>query len=72
MVSKKICHFDKYDVDITKKKAVQIHLCKTTSMCPTKAMYLKYITPITPHHNEPSAVKVIPLLKSLFFINLKD
>ena len=62
-------HFEKKDVVINKNKEVQIHLCKTTSMCPIKAIYSKYITPITPHQNDPNAVKAIPLLKSLFLIN---
>ena len=35
----------------------------------TKDIYLKYITPITPHQNDPKAVSAIPLLKSLFLIN---
>ena len=30
------------------------------------------MTPTTPHQNEPSAVNVIPLWKSLFFIESKD
>ena len=34
---------------------------------PAKAIYLKYITPIRPHQNEPAAVRKIPLLKLLFF-----
>jgi hypothetical protein len=36
--------------------------CRTTSMWPAKAIYLKYITPIKPHQKEPNAVKIIPLL----------
>ena len=48
---------------------VQTQRCITTSIGPAKDIYLKYITPITPHQKDPRAVKVIPLLKLLFFIN---
>ena len=48
---------------------VQTQRWITTSTDPAKEMYLKYITPITPHQKDPRAVKVIPLLKLLFFIN---
>ena len=34
-------HFEKKDVVISKKKAVQIHRCKTTSICPTKEINSK-------------------------------
>ena len=61
MIVKNIFHFEKKEVVINKNKVVQMHLCKTTSMCPAKAIYSKYITPITPHQNEPSAVNVMPL-----------
>ena len=42
---------------------VQTQRWITTSIDPAKEIYLKYITPITPHQKDPKAVKVIPLLK---------
>ena len=46
-------------------KTTDVHTqrCITTSIDPAKEIYLKYITPITPHQKDPSAVKIIPLLK---------
>ena len=51
--------------------AVQKHLCTTNSMCPIKATYSKYNTPMKPHQNEPSDVNSKPLLNSLFIVNLR-
>ena len=40
----------------------------TTSICPIKDIYLKYITPKKPHQKDPSVDDNIPLLKFFLFI----
>ena len=55
-------HFDKMIVVKISITVVHALRCRTTSMWPAKAIYLKYITPIKPHQKEPNAVKIIPLL----------
>ena len=46
--------------------AVHKHLCTTNSICPIKATYSKYITPIKPHQKDPKEVSINPLLKCWF------
>ena len=61
---------DKNVVVIINIAAVHKHLCTTSSVCPIKETYSKYITPIKPHQKDPSEVRIKPLLK-LFFIFIK-
>ena len=64
-------HLEKTKVVNNNVAVVQTLLCITTSICPVKDIYLKYITPKKPHQKEPRAVKNIPLLKFLLFIEIE-
>ena len=66
MISKKEFHLEKKVVVKINITAVQMHLCDTSSTCPIKETYSKYITPIKPHQNDPNEVNNKPLLKFCF------
>ena len=53
-------HFEYIEIVKRSKKAVQTVLCTINSTGSTKDTDLKYKTPITPHHNEPTPLNRIP------------